>query len=67
MPKELIGMVINPKKKGKSKEKKKTKVKKNPSKRRTSRSKNLILITNPTTDTRALLELALGTAAGLAG
>jgi len=71
---ELIGLVVNPKKRGKKKRakaRKRKRVRRNPSRKVSvssrGRSKTTLILTNPAKDTTALLQLAAGTAAGLAG
>ena len=72
---ELVGLIVNPSKKrkrGKRKHRRRRRVRRNPSTRRIAatsrgRSKTTIVLANPARDTSALLQLAAGTAAGLAG
>jgi hypothetical protein len=64
MPKELIGLVVNPKKRKRSSGKRGSSKK---TRRRRRRFGNLVIITNPSKDVNALLEMSLGAAAGLAG
>lgn len=75
---ELVGLIVNPSKKGKKttsrkkRHRKRRRVRRNPSTRRIAatsrgRSKTTIVLANPARDTSALLQLAAGTAAGLAG
>ena len=68
MARELIGVVVNPRKKRKSK--RKTSSRRRSSKRvRTLKlgRKKLVIISNPSHDQKALIELAMGAATGLAG
>jgi len=67
---ELAGVIVNPKPKKRRRRKKR--VKRNPAKGRIravtrGRGKTTLIIANPARDTSALLQLAAGTAAGLAG
>jgi len=78
---ELVGLIVNPSKKGKEttsqkkghrKRRRRRRVRRNPSTRRITastrgRGKTTIVLANPARDTTALLQLAAGTAAGLAG
>jgi hypothetical protein len=66
MPRELVGLVINPKKNSKKKSRRKRSEGRKSSVRAKA-GRNVILITNPARDHQALLELSLGAAAGLAG
>jgi F0F1-type ATP synthase assembly protein I len=75
MPKELIGMVINPSKGKKKKEKKRSSQRKRSSTKKATRrtairsrakGRNIVIIANPAHNQQALLELAAGTAVGLA-
>ena len=65
--KELTGVVINPSKSKKRKRRKPSTRKVETRKSRRVAGNNVILITNPAKDKQALLELATGTAVGLAG
>jgi len=77
MPKELIGMVINPSEKsekGKKRTAKRSSRRKRSSSKRDKRTtvrsrakgRNIVIIANPARNSQALLELAAGTATGLA-
>ncbi|TCK06360.1 hypothetical protein [Phorcysia thermohydrogeniphila] len=74
MPKELIGMVINPSKETKERKRKSSRrsSKGQKSTKRTSvsnrgKSRNVVIIANPARDSNALLEISAGAAVGLAG
>jgi len=68
MAKELVGVVVNPKKRRKKRSSRK-KRRSSAKKVRTVKigRKKLVIISNPAHDQRALLEIAAGAAAGLAG
>jgi len=72
MPKELIGMVINPSEKTKERKSSRRSSKGQKSTKRTSvsnrgKSRNVVIIANPARDSNALLEISAGAAVGLAG